>query len=72
MLQSLSQQTNGIFLFLKINHFTISLSAFCYSLDVFSLFHRLFNQYRIKYGYQIYLNSVLFEKKKPVKEREYI
>ncbi len=29
-------------------YFAISFSAFCYSLDVFYLFHRLFKQYRIK------------------------
>ncbi len=48
MLQSHSQQTNEISLFSKyslnffphlIYHFTISFSAFFYSLDVFSLFH---------------------------------
>ncbi len=31
-----------------IYYFTISFSTFFYSLDVFSLFHRLFKQYRIK------------------------
>ena len=56
MLQCCSQQTNRNFLFSKIllsakfYHFKISFSAFIYSLDVFSLFHRLFFliQYRIK------------------------